>query len=120
MLNLELMYFKLRNYSNPFRISALFSCISVITRDKHMDEGKNEEIEFPHMESLVKQIVKEKNLEFIKPVFHNAWELCREERHNIEHGYASNLIDINKSEEYNSLSNQVYQWANLNYSIFYR
>ena len=107
------MYLKIGNYDNPFRLSSLFSCITVITRDKHIDEGKNEEIEFTHMESLVKYIVRENNDEFNKRIFHKAWKRCREERINIEHGYPSNLVDVNKNKEYDSLANQVHEWANL-------
>jgi hypothetical protein len=113
VLDLALMYLKIGNYDNPFRLSSLFSCITVITRDKHTDEGKNKEIEFTHMESLVKYIVRENNDEFNKKIFHKAWERCREERINIEHGYPSNLVDVNKNKEYDSLANQVHEWANL-------
>ena len=112
VLDLALMYLKIGNYDNPFRLSSLFSSISVITRDKHKDEGKNEDIEFTHMESLVKQIVKENNHEFIKSEFHRAWKSCRMERHSIEHGYPSSLIDINTTEYYDSLANQAHEWAN--------
>lgn len=112
MLELALMYLKTSNYDNPFRLSSLFSSISVITRDKHKDEGKNEDIEFTHMESLVKQIVKENNHEFIKSEFHRAWESCRNERHSIEHGYPSSLIDINAIAYYDSLVNQTHEWVN--------
>ena len=105
------MYLKIGNYGNPFRLSSLFSCIAVITRDKHQDEGKNEEIEFTHMESLVKKIVKSNKQEFIKSVFHNSWESCRSERHNIEHGYPSILLDINEMKDYDTLANQVQEWA---------
>ena len=63
------------------------------------------------MESLVKQIVKENNHEFIKSEFHRAWKSCRMERHSIEHGYPSSLIDINTTEYYDSLANQAHEWA---------
>jgi hypothetical protein len=107
------MYLKIGNYDNPFRLSSLFSCITVITRDKHIDEGKNKQIEFTHMESLVKCIVRKKNYEFNKRIFHNAWKRCREERISIEHGYPSNLVDVNINKKYDSLANQVHEWANL-------
>jgi hypothetical protein len=65
------------------------------------------------MESLVKCIVRKNNYEFNKRIFHKAWKRCREERINIEHGYPSNLADVNKNKKYDSLSNQVHEWANL-------
>lgn len=99
------------NYDNPFHLSSLFSSISVITREKHKDEGKNGDIEFPHMESLVKQIGKENKNAFIKSEFHKAWEACRMERRKIKHGYPSSLIDINTTGYYDSLANQAPQWA---------
>jgi hypothetical protein len=107
-LDLALAYYKLGEYSNPLRIEAFFSCITVLTRSLL----SKDKVETSDLKKHVRDVLKQRDSKFNESTFEIDWQNSYpEERCAIAHGRGSKLIDPRTSIEHNRLVNTVAFWT---------
>lgn len=107
-LDLALAYYKLGEYSNPLRIEAFFSCITVLTRSLlHKDK-----VETNDLKKQIKDVLKQRDINFDEPAFEIDWQKSySDERCSIAHGRGSKLIDPRTSIEHDKFVNMIAYWT---------
>jgi hypothetical protein len=110
-LDLALAYYRLGNYDNPLRIESFFSCLTVLIRDLSNLSNKAH-VPTSMLREQTKLILRKRNSQFDENKFYREWEECyANERCSIAHGHGSKLIDVSKSNEYETMVSTVGFWT---------